>query len=530
MKKINIILFILLGGMFSACTNLDEINENPTKSTSMDPGLLIPTVQFTHSWGLQNCMRLFIYPGGFINHWTGVYSQVEYGGKGKKSQSQMERLWLIGYGTQLKNIEAILKEAKNDPTKANVYQIGRILRVELFQKLTDYYGDIPYSEAGKAIDDGNFLPKYDKQEDIYHSFLTELKEASAALSATGDIPQYDLYFGGNIAKWKKFANSLRLRIALHLIKVEPTTAQSEAEDAIKSGIMESNDDIAYVKHENSTTEEGNGNGFANIINNVYNRSTYAGFKMTSDFVNALTSHNDPRINVIGGLYYKDETDITDQVVAQVGYKAVPSQEFQYGGGVGSEDFWIPAIKVNVKGATVSVIWYGQFMKPSKYLWAADAPYIHLSYAETQFLCAEAKLRGWNLSESAETYYKRGLQAACDQWSLFGATIDANKIKSFVNSLSLPAGKEMEEVQTQLWILLNMDPIEAWTKIRLTGMPSAYTKFYNRYPSENESNGQMPRRMQYPLDEQTKNSANYLESLSRMGGIDDWMNRMWWDKE
>jgi hypothetical protein len=532
MKKINIILYILVSFcMFTACTDLDNINNDPTKSSTIDPNLLVASIQFTHSWNLQNCDRLFIYPGGFINHWTGSWGQVYYGGFGQKSQGEMERLWTVDYSNQVKNIEALLTLTKDNPSYANLYQIGRILKVEMYQKLTDYYGDIPYSEAGKSISTGIYTVKYDKQEDIYHDFLKELKEAANALTTSGDSPTDDLYFNGNIAKWKKFANSLRLRIALHLIKVDPTTAQSEAEDAIKSGIMESNNDIAYVKHEASTLQDGPGNGFANIISKRFNRTTGSGgFKMTDEFISSLTSRNDPRISVIGGCYYGDDVDITDQVVAKVGYMGVPAQLYQYGDDDGNYEVWAPKISVIVGGKTVMISHYSQRLNPSKYLFASNAPYIHLSYAETQFLCAEAKLRGWNLSESAETYYKRGLQAACDQWSLFGATLDANKIKSFVNSLSLPTGKEMEEVQTQIWILLNMDPIEAWTKIRLTGMPSAYTKFYNYCPSVNQTGGKMPRRMQYPLDEQAKNSVNLKEAVDRMGGTDDWMNRMWWDKE
>ncbi|MDR1090322.1 MAG: SusD/RagB family nutrient-binding outer membrane lipoprotein, partial [Prevotella sp.] len=100
------------------------------------------------------------------------------------------------------------------------------------------------------------------------------------------------------------------------------------------------------------------------------------------------------------------------------------------------------------------------------------------------------------------------------------------------SLLLDAGvtEALEEINKQLWILYIVDPIEGWSNIRRTDMPTRYTKFYNLTPTENESDGKRPSRMMYPLEEQIKNKQNLEEALSRMGGTDDWIKHVWWDKE
>lgn len=533
MKTIKWIYLIMVVLTISSCTDLTELNQNPTKSTSLPPDLLIPTIQLAHSQNHQNTHRYMAFPGGFMNQWTGDYGATEHGGKGKKNLSYMERLWITLYPDMIKNVTALVSLTTDNPSYINQHAIGRILKVEAFMKLTDYYGDIPYFEAGKIYEEGIVKPKYDTQESIYLDFLKELREASAALTTSAPTPQYDLYFNGDMNKWKRFANSLWLRVAMRLVKVDPARAQQEAKAAYEAGLMTSNDDICYVTHEESTLDIGPGNGFANRLLSSPSAST---FRVADDLLNALLATNDPRLRFIGGCYFTDakRTDITDIVYNKLGYyMGVPSQEFIYGGGVGSEVVWAAAITAMVDGKSVSITHHYQRLQPSKLITAPQSPYIHLSYAETQFLLAEAGLRGWNISsETPEALYKRGVTAAIKQWSLFGATLPTETlISAYVNAQSLGTGTAaMEEVNKQIWILNILDPIEAWSNVRRTGMPSQYTKFYNRYPGVNESDGKMPRRMLYPLEEQIKNKENLQKAVDRMGGVDDWTKRMWWDKE
>lgn len=239
-----------------SCVDLTELNENPTKATSISPHLLIPTIQLTHSQYMQNTIRYFIYPGAFVNHWIGGWSMQEYGGKAKKNIAYMERLWVAYYPDIIKNAVALVSQTTDNPEEVNLNAIGRILKVEAFLKLTDYYGDIPYFEAGKIYNENIVKPRYDKQEDIYMDFLSELRAASAQLDASAMAPQNDLYFNGDIEKWRRFANSLWLRISMRLLKVNPTLAQQEAKAAYEAGVMTSNSDICYVAHESSRLDEG----------------------------------------------------------------------------------------------------------------------------------------------------------------------------------------------------------------------------------------------------------------------------------
>lgn len=538
MKKIKwiFILTLALAATFS-CTDLDNLNSNPTKSTSFNPNLMIPTIQQAFSYGHQDSHRYLTYPGGFMNQWIGDWGVIEYGGKAQINLSFMERLWIIFYPDVIKNVTSLVTMTEGNDSYVNQNAIGRILRVESFLRLTDYYGDIPYFEAGKVYEDKILKPKYDKQEDIYMDFLKELRECSAQLSSSAPAVTHDLYFGGDVNKWKRFANSLWLRIAMRLVKVNPEKAKQEAKAAYDAGVMQSNDDICFVKHEESTQDVGPGNGFANRL---LADPTASAFRMTDEMLEALTSTNDPRFPFIGRCYFNDgkRTDITELVYDKLGkYLGVPAQEFIYGGGAGSGTVWEPAITAEVDGKEVSITHHYQRLQPSKLLTAAGSPFIHLPYAETEFLLAEAALRGWSISgETAEAHYKKGLQAAVKQWSIFGATLPGDdEITAWVNQQVLGTGTAgLEEIAKQLWILYILDPFETWCTVRRTeGMPTKYTKFYNRYPNVNNSNGKMPRRMLYPLEEQIKNKQNYDEALSRIPGNTEgerWIQRMWWDVE
>lgn len=536
MKKINWILLVSAILIAFSCTDLTELNENPTKSNNMEPDLLIPTIQMSHSHGYNNMFRHMSYPGGFTNLWTGTWAIVEYGGKGKKDQAYMERLWGTFYPTAVKNNVDLMYMTKNNPKQVNLHAMAKVMNVELFLRITDYYGDIPYSEAGRAYHEGIIKPKYDKQEDIYNDFFKELKEAVEMFDESARVPAYDLYYHGDITKWKRFANSLRLRIAMRLVKVDPARAEAEAKAAYEAGLMQSNDDICFVQHEQSSLDLGPGNGYANCF-----LQRASDCHITDELVAALTVEPgvyDPRLLMSARAYAENSkvNDVTDQVFAANGeFWGSPAQDFPYGGGVGNENPWKANITVTLaNGSSLSINHRMQRLRPSNQLSDTGSAWIHLSYAETQLLLAEAAIRGWISNPTkAEEFYKKAVEAGIRQYSILGVTLPTNEtIQNYVNSLpSLGAGNAaLEEINKQLWINHILDPCEAWANIRRTGMPSKYVKFYNRYPGENETDGKAPRRMQYPLDEQLKNPENYKEAVNRMGGSDSWMTPVWWDKD
>jgi hypothetical protein len=527
--------YIVLVGIlvsFTGCMDFDDMNADPTKSTDMDPNLQIPTIQMRQTENHQEWHRYLSYPAGFMNQWTGNWGTIEYGGHGKKYDNYMEQMWVSYYPFMIKNVVDVIQRTKDNPDLVNINSVGRILKVQCFHKMTDVYGDIPYFDAGMGYYSGVFKVKYDRQEEIYHDMLKELKEAGEALDPAKDLITYDFYYNGDLSKWKKFANSLRLRLAMRLIKADPAKARQEAEAAIAAGVFQSNEDICYIKHEdfqNPSEGVGKGNGIALRLFGPED-PTQSGFRLSTELIKEMEDSKDPRIPYYGRAYLNDgdRTDITDLVKEQLllyQTMTLPAQRWPWDDGM-----WKPAITVMLNGKEVSVEHNLQRLQPSKLITAFDAPYIHMSYAEVKFLLAEAAVRGWNTGGgSASQHYEEALRAAVYQWSLFGVTsIPQEPVEEFVRFNALKPGSELMQINTQLWILHFLDPIETWSNWRRTRMPDLI--FHNYLPTVNESNGTFPRRLEYPTEEQMKNKDNYEEALSRMGGKDDWTNRVWWDKE
>lgn len=532
-------LFLAIAGLitlcYTSCTNLDDINNDPNLVTTLDADLMLTSVEFLPGTNSNTQYRNFIYPGGWLNQWTGSWAVTEYGGVGQYNQSYSERLWFSSYPEVIKNVIDLIENTKDNPEKVNVNSIAKVLKVYNFQRLTDVYGDIPYSEAGKGYTDNILTPKYDTQEFIYEDFFKELKEAVNNLDETQKVPSSDLFYNGNIEKWKKFANSLRLRVAMRLIKVNPEKAKAEFESAVRDGVFTSNDDIAFIKYDN-VQNAGNGTGQGNGVSNyLYGINSANGSQswLTTDIAEVMEEMQDPRLlkRYYAYVAYTDpnRTDITNTVFAiRKSYAAmtVEAQKFSHDENVKYNVSGSLKLPINGKEQTVSLAYTR--LRPSKYLMAFDAPYIYMGYAEVEFLLAEAAFRNWDVPGTASEHYAKGLAAAINQMNLFGAPVTTQEVTDFVASNPLTSGQELNGINTQLWILHIIDPLEAWANYRRSGYPDI--KFYNRYPTKNASNGVAPRRLPYPIDEQSKNEENYRAAAARIKGGDTWTSRVWWDKE
>src|SRR5699024_1039750 len=135
---------------------------------------------------------------------------------------------------------------RDDPNYVNLHQVARIMKAMIFQRVTDIYGDVPYSEAGLAFYGGPKFPKYDKQSDIYPDIIAEVIEAVSKLGTGTDVVAGDQFYGGDIEKWKRFGNSLLLRLGMRLTKVQPETAQAIAQE-VNGKTLQSNADSALLK-------------------------------------------------------------------------------------------------------------------------------------------------------------------------------------------------------------------------------------------------------------------------------------------
>jgi hypothetical protein len=238
---------------------------------------------------------------------------------------------------------------------------------------------------------------------------------------------------------------------------------------------------------------------------------------------------DPRMQYIARDYWvnpdkpSERIDVTDGVVAQIGLIGVGPGKYNY-------DDYLGSINVAVDGhGTVSVPNNGQKAQLADWMITNDAPYLHLTYAEVEFLLAEATERwGLNLGSDASTLYKNGMAAACQQLSLFkgGPVLTNTQIQDFQTNNPLQPGKEIEQIDTQLWVALLLNGPEAYANWRRTGFPQLTPAI-----TAESTTTTIPRRFEYPLTETEQNATNIAAAIANIpGGVDDWTARVWWDKQ
>ena len=194
------------------------------------------------------------------------------------------------YAEQVKFVVDLLELTKGKPQYSNLYQIARILKVLIFHRITDIYGDVPYFDAGMGYYTRNFTPVYDKQQDIYPDMLKELEAAATALDPAKDVASGDMIYNGDVAKWKRFAYSLMLRLGLRLIKIDPAAAKTWVEKAAAGGPMTSIADNAFILH-----NESGGRPTVNRISQVLNLPyEIPNIRWSKTFIDKLQTTSDPR--------------------------------------------------------------------------------------------------------------------------------------------------------------------------------------------------------------------------------------------
>ena len=516
MKKISyyIISLAVMVCLVSCTKGFEEKNQNPYAITSIDPGLL-----FT---GAERNMNI----GSWDGEQTIVQQYINAYNAGATAGFQFN-LDIDGYSNDrwgaytgvIKPLVQIISVIKDDPTHKNLYNMVRIWKAFAFMTLVDTYGDVPYSEAGKAYLEGINYPKYDKMADIYADLYTELKTATADLSASNEYVSSDLFFGGpsstiaaQVAHWKKIGYSLMLRLGMRYSKIDVAKAASIAQEAFAGGVILSNSDNVVVKQYNGTTP----NGFSNLQRNI---SPYF-YYLAEPFVNQLKSTADPRLKYIGASYANPttitlnrDTTTANQYGFPVGYDAVsfltaPGSRGAKGGGLNYTQF-----NYDVMISTV-------------------APAIFITNAQTQLLLAEATFRGWITGGlTAQQYYEAGVRAAMDDWNLFPGTFSpavSNTEKD--NYLLQPAvaynsTDALKLINTQYWIACITTGTEGFANWRRSGFPVLQR---NKYNDDLVPGGGFVRRMSYPDAEKASNGDNYNAAATSMGG-DGITQRVFWDK-
>ena len=314
MKKIHqyivmaALTFVSLAG--ASCSSDDamtNINTDPSKASSIDPNAQLTTaeLQTYGDLGMVEIYRNYLY--AFDQQLMGCWNTTNYGGHHTVDNQEMSRIWTSLYPTAVKNIVDAIEHTDGKP---NINAAANIYRVYLMSVITDIYGDCPYSEAGYGFIKGIANAKYDKQKDIYDDFFDKLDNAVKNIDASKDKVSGDVIYGGDMAKWKKLANSLRLRFAMRISNVDPEKAQQEFEKALNAdgGIIETANDDACINYMTTSMSFGQesysdyrGNRLSQLLfgNDPANNPSY----LCSTFFNKLKDSGDPRTYRIARFYY-----------------------------------------------------------------------------------------------------------------------------------------------------------------------------------------------------------------------------------
>ena len=326
-------LFIMFAAVavLASCSDkiYEEINTDPTKASYVNPAsqLTYAELQMFGDMNYVDVHRLYTY--AFTQQLMGCWNTTNYGGQHRMDDNEMSRPWNNLYPGAIRNLTDAIENTKDDLSQVNINAALRIFRVYTGALLAEFYGDVPYSEAGLGYISGNSKPVYDKQEDLYRAFFAELKAATAQMNINAASITSDPMFGGNIDAWRAFANSLRLRYAMRISDVLPELAKEEFTSAIAAGIMTSAAQDACVKHLNVSYSFGQesysdfrGNAMAKYFygNDPANNPSY----ICQTLWEQLYNNNDPRTTRLCRFFIDDfmslsaadgRIDMTEAVMA-----------------------------------------------------------------------------------------------------------------------------------------------------------------------------------------------------------------------
>lgn len=477
----------------------DELNVDPTSSPEINPQFQFTWVQLRTSGGrYENWRASLIYSSMMMQHFAalcGYWTGDKYTYNAGYSSSLFDR----AYTESVKDIQDLIATLeKGEQGDGTMLGMAKIWRVVIFHRLTDLYGDIPYSEAGKGFLEGIDFPVYDAQEAIYADMLNELEAGINLLGGSGGFGSGDLIYGGDINQWKKFGNSLMLRLAMRLSEADPSTAQAWAAKAIAGGVMESNADNAYIQHTQGP-EGVNQNGIGEVLDKA------AGFgddcpRLSKTMVDWMLSTGDGRLDIFGvppangGPHLGLPNGLDDETI----------------------------LTHSPSDTTTS-----HFSSFNPLLVKVSSPMIFQTYAETQLLIAEAIKRGW-ASGDAETFYNNGVRGGMQQWDIYDASfaVDDATVNDYL--AANPYDDTFEQIGWQYWAATFLNEYETFANWRRTGTPTLTPV---NYPG-NVTGGTIPVRMMYGQGEIGLN-PNLDAALSRQGMTTDFVNMMtvpvWWDK-
>ncbi|MFA9392964.1 MAG: SusD/RagB family nutrient-binding outer membrane lipoprotein [Prolixibacteraceae bacterium] len=536
MKKIFIIVTVLVFALGSCTSNFEDMNTDK-KNPAVVPGEpLFSNAQkeladYTSNTNVNiNIFKLM------AQYWTETtyIDEANYDLVTRNISANIYFRLYLRVLTDLKEATKIIGEtevlASEEAAKKNKLQIIELMNVYVYAHMVDVFGAIPYTDA---LDVENVYPKYDNGADIYKDLFVRINAALANLDAgSGSFGSADLYYGGDVAAWIMFGNTLKVRMGITIADADNAAAKTAIEAAAGKAFGSNSDDclMGYL------TSSPN-------FNQLYADLVATGrhdFVPANTLVGKMSVLDDPRMAAYFAdmqtvAWPKDEQNVrqNDSLFVEepiLFHYSDGSQKLVYPGALktgGDDKFGI----VVPQADTIYTITYyiggdygysnsfSQYSHISDKVQAPDFEGIILTYSELCFYLAEAAERGYSVGGSAEEWYNKGIEASFDFWGVAGAS--TYLVKGIVAYNTAP-GTWKEKIGTQAWLANYTRGIEGYTTWRRLDYP-----IFN-LPEQAVDYTDIPVRFTFPVNEQTLNADNYAAAAAAIGG-DDIKTKIFWDK-
>ena len=528
MKLHKILITLLSAITISSCTSgFEEMNKDPMAVNEISPSLSLPNMQY-HGFHIvygDYQRAALLYSFLYCQYLANTSSSFTSGNYVFNTSWAERGLWTPYYQQMVKRIREIEPTLENHPEYNDMYQIMRINLAISTIRMTDTFGDIPYFKAGR----GETLIPYDSQKDIYYDVFRELTEAVTELKQKkSNQLQYnteDLIYQGDVDKWIKLANSLRLRAAMRLSFIDPDKAKAEGEAALKESLIASNSDNAGVTPPQP-------NRWANPLLRSLVVDESRASKTMVDMLTSYGTVTDPRLTLIlsqSGAWVKGEADALQ-------YRGVPN-------GLPVTDLSLPEYDNSHNSCIWGYMWGYDWNSAAKGSNVAkpntDANFTPLglmNYSEVCFLKAEAALRGWQGAGDAQANYEEGIRASFEEMRALApegsySTTDDN---TYITTGQVAWNNaddfeiKLEKIITQKWIGIYPNSEEAWAEFRRTGYPKLNPVKQSLEPTINPANNEFIKKLRY-VDNELSNNKEYATDPTLNGGKGDGLSvRVWWD--
>lgn len=532
MKKYIYISF-LITLLFGCEQGFDELNVNPNDPSldTVDPIVLFSKTQKNATFTAHLHQRIH-------NLSVDVFSQYYNSGpwsiaRGSVNDGFATDLWR-DYYRWVRTIVIIMEKSQGNPDRENLYQIARIWRVWMDHRATDLFGYIPYFGAGN----GKTSPPYDSQEEIYTDMLKQLKEAVDGLNDSQiSIESYDFVYNGNLDMWRRFGNSLRLRLAMRISERNPILAKQHAEEAVAGGVFEENAHNAEMQN----WEQGWGEGYSTKY--YFDWGPGNGCGMSTSMYNFLVG--------LGGTPFPDASFFADQFVGEnkqlnlVPVLSDPRGPYFFGitdqnGGVVNEGFhgnW------TAKQVGMSADDYQQeenFIANNSRVGPAmhkdiKRPLQLMTASEVFFLRCEGLTKDWNMEGTLNELYEKGIRSSMEMWGIEKSVVDAYLLSTSQNNngTTVPLDNNSGSNDTQLDKIILQKYIagfpdngwEAWADYRRIQKP-LLIGIDAPDPGTGLNKGDIVQRLRYPILEENTNNVEY-EKAVKAQGADLASTKVWW---